>query len=414
MYSEKYKHFSMRLHYELPDYMAQNSAAELAGGWTVKLGEGVLTTFYVSEVDNPAPSIKSDSVDIPGTNGKVYMDEAAGRVYFDDKTVKVVLVGQGEMANWHLFDTLRSDYQGRIVDFTFDDHRDVKWFQTGRVSVEFDEKLCTFTLIFEEVKPFRYSTDLFQKAIYLSTNYERHNNADNWYFNTDTYGTPPYSSDTHTNTPFQTFVYSFNSVTGVKYKRTKRVGSSYGKLLFGINSVVGGDVWFEDVYGNKSKTFATVCPPSFEDDGVHNGEFRMCFTVDGSYYEWQTVSGVRKYLPTIRCTYAMSQYVPTDTPLSNAEIINSGNTIVTHSFPSNVEIRPTASGSDGIIIADGVAVEVDLNGYEKTVPRIVLPGVNATKDGLMSKSVFCWTRNDAGDIAVTDNCGFRFIPVEVF
>lgn len=408
MYSEKYKHFAMRLHYELPDYAAQNSAAELAGGWTVKLGEGVLTTFYVSEVDNPAPSIKSDSVDIPGTNGKVYMDEAAGRVYFDDKTVKVVLVGQGEMANWHLFDTLRSDYQGRLVDFTFDDHRNVKWFQTGHVSVEFDEKLCTFTLVFEEVKPYRFSTDLFQKSIAVLANYERHNNTDAWHFNTDTYGTPPYSSDSHSNTPFQTFVYSFNNVTDIKYKRTKGVGGAVGsKLLFGINTLVGGDVWFEDADGNKSKTIATCCPTTLTGS---TSEIRMCFTVDGSYYEWKTVDGVRKYLPTIRCSYAISDYVA----IGANSVISNGNRYVTFDYPSNVEIRPTASGSDGIIIADGVAVEVDLSGREKTVPRIVLPGVNATKDGLMSKSVFCWTRNDAGDIAVTDDCGFRFIPVEVF
>lgn len=404
MYSDKYQYFAMRLHYALPDVSTATAWEELAGGWSVILGEGVLNSFYVSEVDNPAPKVKSDSVDIPGANGSVYMTESTGRVTFEDKTVKVVLGGQGETANWHLFDDFKNGFQGRLCDFTFDDYRNVEWFQTGRVSIDFDEKLCTFTLTFTEVPPFRFSTDLFQKIICKRTNYEKHNNANAWVFDENIYGTPPYKSDIP-----GSFAYSFNSY-GREYVRKKGVGAAVGsKMLFGVLTVIGGKVWFEDNDGNESTTYATTCTTAISGS---SSELRMHFTVDGSYYEWQTVNGNRVFLPTVRCTYVLSNYVPID---SNGEIVNlQGDGIVTQTFPTNVLIRPEAAGADGIIICDGHAVEVDLSGKEKTVPRIVLPGVNAPTDGTNSKSVFCWVRSDSDDIGQSDGCGFRFIPVEVF
>ncbi len=392
----------MRLHYVLPDSATQSTAAELAGGWSAVLGQGVLKSFYVSDVDNPAPNVKSDSVDVPGANGSVYMTEASGRVTFEDKTVKVVLGGCGETANWNLFDGFKNGYQGRLCDFTFDDPADVKWFQTGRVSIELDDKLCTFTLTFTEVPPFRYSTNLFYEPIYLRTNYEKYNNADAWSFS----GSAAYRTDFPGD-----FVYLFNSAGGTYY-RTKAVGAQPGaKMLFGVQTLSGGDVCFVDDNGNESRTYATACTPSSPTQ-EHPGELRMKFTVDGSYYEWKTVNNSRQYLPTIRCTYTLSNYVPID---SNGEIVNElGNGIVTHTFPTNVEIRPMASGSDGIIIVDGKAFNADLNSRLQQIPRLALPGVDAKKDGTNSKSVFCWVRSDNSEIQPGNTCRMCFIPVEVF
>lgn len=401
MYSDKYKHFAMRLHVELPDTLTAENP--LADGWTVRLGEGVLASFYVQDVDNPSPKVKRDAVDVPGTNGSVYMTENTGRVYFEDKTVKVVLAGQGENANWHLFDALRSEFQGRFVDFTFDDYRNVNWFQTGRVSIDFDEKLCTFSIVFDEVKPFRYSTEVYQRSIAVRTNYEKHNNADAWNLDSQ-YGSPLYSDDNPGN-----FAYCYGlGHIGFEFIRTKGVGAAVGaKMLLGIQTLVGGDVWFEDKDGNKSKAVATCCPTTIS--GA-TSEIRMHFTIDGSYYEWHTIFGARMYLPTIRCTYSLSNYVPID---GNGEIANFGNDNVTFDFPSNVEIRPTVSGSYGIIIADGVAVPFDGSSRQSIVPRLVLPGANARKIGQKSRSYFCWiptTNDDVTGIA----CAMRFIPVEVF
>lgn len=407
MYSDKYTNFAMRLHKELPEYATQ---INLASGWTYRAGasQNLLELFHVSEVDNPPPKIKSNSVSVPGTNGSVYMDEATGRVTFEDKTVKVVLAGSGEeyfgLGYDSTLNSIRSNLQGRLMDFTFDPASGVEWFQTGRLSVDFDFKLCTFTLTFTEVPPFRFSTDLFQKAIALRTNYEKHNNADAWHFDTDAYGTPPAYSDNPGN-----FAYCFNT-SGREYIRTKGVGGAVGsKMLFGIQTLVGGEVWFEDNNGNKSKTYATTCTTTLSGS---TSEIRMHFTCDGSYYEWKTVGGVRKYLPTIRCTYVLSNYVPIN---NYGEIVNlTGDGFVTNDFPSNVLIMPDVSGSAGIIIADGVASSTDRNAKEHKVPRIVLPGVEATKSGQYSRSVFCWIPSDNSNIAQTDNCGFCFIPVEVF
>lgn len=411
MYSDKYKNFAMRIHVELPDTASEENP--LVGGWTYKAGvndNNLLALFKVSEVDNPPPKVKSDSVNVPGANGSVYMAESTGRVYFEDKTVKVVLAAPGEEFSVYadvVLKQLRSNLQGRLMDFTFDDPSDVEWFHVGRLSADYDYKLSTFVFTFTEVKPFRYSTEIFQKTICLRPNYEKHNNADAWSFNTSAYGTPAFSSDYPGDFAYSEEPQYLNN----EYTRTKAVGATPGsKMLLGIQTLVGGEVWFEDANGNKSKTYVTVTTPATPTQ-EHPGELKMHFTIDGSYYEWHTVDGTRKYLPTIRCTYSLSSYVPIN---SNGEIANSGVENVTFDFPSNVEVRPTVSGSAGIIIADGVAVPFDGSSRQRIVPRLVLPGANARKIGQESRSYFCWIPSTSADVSSSNTCTFRFIPVEVF
>lgn len=384
------------------------------GEWAWKLGDGILDSLYVSEVDNPAPKFKSDSVDVPGTNGSVYMDEATGRTYFQDKTVKVVLAGKGEVITWANVETLRSALQGRLIDFTFDDISVYDFqFQTGRVTVDCDYKLCTVTLTISEVSPFLYANHYQRFEILKRTNYEIGNNADNWHFGGTSYvpAQPSASSDTHVNSTYQTFAYAFDAPNRDPFNRTKGVGAAVGaKMLVGIKTLVGGDVWFVDADGNKSKTFATTCPTTLSGS---TSELRMFFTCDGSYYEWWTVNGVRKFLPTVRCSYALSNYVPVD---GSGNIINlSGdNGTVTHDFPSNVEIRPACAGTPGVIIADGVACDFDGGSDFYLVPRLAVPGIDAAKDGLNSKSVFTWIPSDSSSVESSNTCLFQFVERSVF
>lgn len=396
--------FAMRLHMTLPERMTLFE--DLPKGWEVILGQGALQSFYVSEVDNPPPEVRSDAVTVAGANGSIYMAEDTGRVLFEDKTVTVKFGGRGDDMNWNLVSVLRSNYQGRLVDFTFDDYRDVKHFQTGRVSVDFDPILCTFEMVFTEVPPFLYSTELFQKGMTARTNYEKRNNTDPWNFDENQYGTPPYHSDIPLN-----FVYSFQqNHVGDDYIRTKGVGAPEGrKMLFGVSSLVGGEVWFEDADGNKSTTFATVCPTTISGSV---GELRMHFRLDGSHYEWvTTMEETREYLPTIRCSYVLSNYVQID---ANGEIINvAGDGITTLDFPSNVAVRPDIHGLDCIIIADGIAIEYKRDSFAKPVPCLVLPRPEARKIGTMSRSYFCCVPTGNGD-ASTVSTGMRFIPAEVF
>lgn len=395
--------FAMRLHMTLPERMTQFE--DLPNGWEIILGQGALQAFYVSDVDNPPPEVRSDAVTVAGMNGSIYMAEDTGRVLFEDKTVTVTLGGQGENVKWNMVRILRSNYQGRLVDFTFDDTEDVKHFQTGRVSIQFDPILCKYEFTFTEVPPFLYSTELFQKGITARANYELVNTGA-WVFDENQYGTPPYRSDSPMN-----FAYSFAPLfIGKDYVRKKAVSGNVGqKMLFGVKTINGGEVWFEDADGNKSKSVATVCPTTIPNA---SGEIRMHFRLDGSFYQWvNTIESTREYLPTIRCQYVLSDFVNTD---SAGTVINvEGDGITTNLFPTNVAVSPDIASTDCIIIFDGIAEDVKNTAFTTKVPRLILPGVETEKWTYYSQSVFCVVpKTNAAASSV--EAGIRFIPCEVF
>lgn len=393
--------FAMRLHKDVPNGTAEVEA--FGGGWEVILGHGALQSFYVSEVDNPPPEVRSDAVTVAGADGSIYMTEDTGRVLFEDKTVTVKFGGRGDDMNWNLVSVLRSGYQGRLVDFTFDDYRNVEHFQTGRVSVDFDPILCTFEMVFTEVPPFLFSITPFYSLMTARTNYELANNDSAWNFEPRVLATSIYR--VNSGGTIACCMTNPNDNYWVK----KPMGGQPGlKLLFGVINLVGGEVWFEDDDGNKSKTVATTRTTTLQDS---SSEIRMYFKIDRSYYEWHTDGGgVRRYAPTIRCDFVLSNYVPTD---SEGNIVNvDGDGIITHDFPSNVAIRPVCyNQADGYIIHDGVASKYTATGEQHTVPKFVLPRPNAKEDGVTTKSVFCAVPLDNGD---ADPVRMTFIPCEVF
>lgn len=396
-----YEHFNMRLH-------ADDGTLD-ASSWEIRTGDGELNAFTVGSIVNPKPTAKKNLLDINGASGSLDLSEDNGRIFFESKPVTVILQGRSDFNGMDEIEDFLSPYQGRLMDFTTDNYLNVSGYQVGRMAAEISRKNNRITITFENVDPYRYG-ETHTLNVLCRTNYELNNNADNWVYGGET---PAYSSDS----PLH-FRYSFYSPQGKIYRRVKGVGAQSGaKMIFGIRSIVGGEVWFVDEDGNRSKTIATVIEP---ESGVvpsgSTGEISMQFVVDGSYYEWVTVNGSRAYLPTIRCDYVLSNYAPIDIG-STGKIINYQGEYATWEIPSNVVIRPTFEAAAGVIICDGVAVNSPSNlgaaNYYQYVPKIALNGFGADRSKKMVDSVFCWTPLDNSDVVV-GSCSMMFTEAEVF
>lgn len=396
-----YEHFNMRLH-------ADDGTLD-ASSWEIRTGDGELNSFSVGSIVNPKPTVKKNLLDINGSSGSLDMSEDNGRIFFESKTVTVILQGRADFNGMDEIEDFFSPYQGRLMDFTTDNYLNVSGYQVGRMAAEISRKNNRVTLTFENVDPYRYG-ETHTLNVLCRTNYELKNNADNWVYGGET---PAYSSDSPLN-----FRYSFYSPQGKIYRRVKGVGAQPGaKMIFGIRSIVGGEVWFVDADGNRSKSIATVLEPEL---GVvpsgSTGEISMQFVVDGSYYEWVTVNGERRYLPTIRCSYVLSNYAPIDLG-GTGKIINYQGEYATWEIPSNVVIRPTFEAAAGVIICDGVAVNSPNNlsaaNFYQYVSKIALNGFGADRSNKMVDSVFCWTPLDNSDVVV-GSCSMMFTEAEVF
>lgn len=396
-----YEHFNMRLH-------ADDGTLD-ASSWEIRTGDGELNSFSVGSIVNPKPTVKKNLLDINGSSGSLDMSEDNGRIFFESKPVTVVLQGRADFNGMDEIEDFFSPYQGRLMDFTTDNYLNVSGYQVGRMAAEISRKNNRVTLTFENVDPYRYG-ETHTLYVLCRTNYELKNNADNWVYGGET---PAYSSDSPLN-----FRYSFYSPQGKIYRRVKGVGAQPGaKMIFGIRSIVGGEVWFVDADGNRSKSIATVLEPEL---GVvpsgSTGEISMQFVVDGSYYEWVTVNGERRYLPTIRCSYVLSNYAPIDLG-GTGKIINYQGEYATWEIPSNVVIRPTFEAAAGVIICDGVAVNSPNNlsaaNFYQYVSKIALNGFGADRSNKMVDSVFCWTPLDNSDVVV-GSCSMMFTEAEVF
>ena len=374
---------------------------------------------YVSIVENPIPEPKYDYSEIPGASGAIDTTEAAGRVFFNNKTVRVV-VGVAETGEkffgmeikpltWiRMFKDSLSYLNGRRVQFTFsdvDENGGNVPFQVGRMTFDCNYKEHLVEFSFSEVEPFRYSGTEVQKTLIVLSNYEVTNNTDAWSYTWS--GSDDCIADDHVTN----FAFSLDTAGG-QVVRTKYVGGASGFFAFGIKSIVGGEIWFEwttDGVSHRSRTVAGVEPLEQQIPNA-SGMIRMVIIVDGSYYEWKTVNGVRRFMPTIRCDYILSNYLP----LSVGEIANS----VSDTFKSNTIVRPTVSltrAEKAFIICDGVCSELNLLGaFTETnviVPRVALPNVMADFSGSEVKSVFCVVPSAEGQ---SPNVVMKYRKAEVF
>lgn len=418
-----YEHFNMRLHVDTAsiDYdlliadIHQNGMLS-PESWVIRVGDGELNAFTVGSIVNPKPTVKKNLLDINGASGSLDMSEDNGRVFFESKTVTVILQGRADFNGMDEIEEFLSLYQGRVMDFTTDNYLNVSGYQVGRMSAEISRKNNRVTITFDNVDPYRYGATRVLNVL-CRTNYELKNNADNWVSETSPYVVRE-DSPTH-------FRYSFSDVPkGVVQTRFKGVGAQPGaKMLFGIRSIVGGEVRLvsaeaeNGVYKKTSKTYATIVSPDAELFPDSTGMIVMEFLVDGSYYEWVNDNGTRRYLPTIRCDYVLSDYVPIDIG-GTEEIINYQGDYATLEVPSNVAIRPVVEAAAGVIICDGVAVTSPnsiRNNYRAFVytPRLTLNGIGADRSKGKVKSVFCWVPADNSD-APNGQCKFVIIDAEVF
>lgn len=356
-------------------------AFSLEGGGTwFKIGEGYFHNFHVESVDNPTPEPKYDYLDISGTSGGIDLTESNGRVFFKNKTVTVVIGAQTtpeimqEIQQYVL-----SGFNGRRVWFTFDDSANYR-FQVGRAFINFDLKEHHITFTFENVEAFRYSEPEIAKTLTVLANYERDVNTAAWTLGSISGGGGELSVANDVNGGF---VY-FDSEAGAIFERIKPASGNNGKYLaFGIVSIVGGDVWFEWTDNGqtvKSRTTAKVV----------DGTITMMCSIDGSYYEWRNVDGVRKYVPSIRCSYVFTDYLP----MSGGDLTSA----VSMNFPSNVIIRPLVRTfyAAGYIICDGVVVPTTVSPDKKYLPRLALAGDRADLENYKAKSVFAIIPKTAG------------------
>lgn len=374
-----YEHFSMRLH-----------GTET---WPFQTGTDALAKFEVGTVSNPAPSVKVQDIDVPGANGRVDLTEQP-RVTFDNKTVEVVLQGQAYGVNMNSLESLLSAFQGRCVDYTFDNPASVSGFMVGRVTARFDKFKNKIYLSFYS-DPFRYGAIEYERTLTVLSNYERDVNTGLWslgevsggggnlYFADDTAG----------------FFAYYDSEPGAVFERTKSISGNNGKYLaFGIVSIVGGDAWFEWTENGKTVKSRTMAK-------VVNGKITMKVKIDGSYYEWMTLNNQRKYQPMVRCTYILSNFLPmSDGAPSGA---------VSMSFPSNTIIRPTVKtlSAPAVVICDGVVAETKISPNEVRVPRIALPNGRADFSEDTITSIYVALPKTVGS---NPNVTLKFRKAEVF
>lgn len=374
-----YEHFSMRLHD--------------TETWTLRTGSNALAKFVVGSVSIPAPIVKQQEIDVPGTSGRVDFTEMP-RVTFDNKTVEVVLQGQASNVNMKFVEETLSSYQGRVVDFTFDDPNSVVWFVVGRVAARFDKHRNKVYLSFN-CEPFRYGATEYERTLTVLPNYERDVNTGLWSLG-EVYGG---GGDLYFADDTAGFFAYYDSEPGAVFERSKTISGNNGKYLaFGIVSITGGDVWFEWTENGKTVKSRTMAK-------VVSGKITMKVSIDGSYYEWLTLNGLRQYRPVVRCTYILSDFLPmSDDAPSGA---------VSMTFPSNTIVHPTVKtlSAPAVIICDGVVAETKVSPTEAKVPRIALPNSRADFSEDVTKSIYVVIPKTAG---TSPNVAMRFRMVEVF
>lgn len=390
----------MRLHDESDPLSSLSQSA-----WPISVGDGDFAEFEVGSVVNQTPQLKDGSgIDIPGSSGTTDLIGTNGRVFFQNKTITITLAGYASFDGMEEIESILAPYQGRMIDFTFDDVYHVEYFQTGRVSISSNRNKNRIILTVDAL-PYRFAAISTRKTLQTLDNYETVRNTDAWTHSWSG-ASECIADDSVTN-----FSFSVDRV-GAQIQRVKTVGGNSGYFAFGVKSIVGGNVWFEWQDGNKtvkSRSLAKVTPLAQPVQGGA-GTITMMISVDGSYYEWKTLNGSRVYLPTVKCEYILSNYLPLD---SNGE----PDATVSDMFDSNVVIHPYAVltvAQRAFVISDGVAAEIQMRGAwaeNEPIPRFSLPNLGADRSDVKTNSVFAVVPYAAGQ---TPSVSITYRKAEVF
>lgn len=365
--------FSLRLHTQATEALAENDPAS----WTLQRGRGALTHLAITKISNPMPEIKSNSVDVPASNGALDATEAGGRVYYKNKPVSVTFQTLPKQREWFpdLHDAFAS-LHGRLVDFSFEDALDVEWYYTGRLTVSEENPETGELTVKIDTQPFQRST---VKRVYdIPTGTLMDRAVSGWSVDE--------KSDTATVSLWDSRITIYGRAGDVvRLKRTANAGTAFA---FATYASSGGDY----VFGNGSRTIG-------KPDG--SGELTLTLTLDGSEYDWTTENGEHVYKPSMSIKYFLTQL---ELDADGRVIGEDGDVLPTERnaivLPSNVCIRPELYnyGDAADVLLDGERIYLDPHEEYRTLrlfPDAVLPGVHAD---FGAEQVVCI-------LAVTGNAG---------
>ena len=390
----RYEHFAMRLHDE-------NRRVEQPKSWVLRTQHGVLDAFVVGSVINPAPVPKTQTESIPGASGALDMTESAGRVFFENKEVTITLSGEASFNAMDEIERLFAPWQGRKIDFTFDDVLDVKWYMVGRMTAACD-RTSNRVVLTVDAEPYRRSTTY--KAINLESGQHLDLTENGW---SERWATDDDASIIYIEKSANNICYGadFPGAQLLIY----RLAGANDRYTLGIRSIVGGTIEFLNYDSDGNEYYNKVLGVPFD------GELVMRVTVDGSYYEWQVDlnDGVKKYMPVVRCHYVLSTLPIT---VVNGEAKINDNVIAYN--PANILMRARLSAltRHATLIVDGVAVDVDpkYNYTDREVNGVVIPGNRADFDGINAKSFMVLTIPDESEDVGIPHGYLSYNPVEVW
>ena len=358
-----YEAFCMRIHGE--------NDGESAATWTLNVGDDALEHFLIGDVSNPMATPKTAYEDIPGRNGVYDATENSGRVLYNRKNVTVVLQGEASYSGMAATENALRLYQGRVVDFAFAEPDSVEWYYTGRLTVDSNRFRNRITLTLD-TEPLMTSTNYVVKTIPVVARMDRMSFG--WTVEHVLYGAMLTSNAMSF---AETVVVGVSHPgTVIDYVRTVNPGEVF---TLGVFSMVGGDVEFYNVTDRiwHSKTIGVA---------DENGKLTMRVTVDGSFYDWMTITSageeVDEYIPAFQLKYRLAKL-----PMTNGELDEE----VFVELPTNVMIYPEIAkeGIDVQFLLDGAFMRLgDIDGAISDTPEAILPGYRADFSGRTTKSVF--------------------------
>lgn len=368
-----YKSFSMRL-------SQRHDEADQESTWTVVLGRNGLEHILIGTLDNPMPNPKTSYEDVPGRNGENDLTEAAGRVFFDRKTITVTLQAEAWFQWMDEVEDIFRPYQGRVVDFAFEEPGRVEWFHTGRLSFASNRFRNRLFLTFD-TEPLMTNVALTTLQIPVSPKEDV--TGFDWDYDLSIHGNAVGGADYCYGEHIVVFADSPGTI--IEFSRQEQSGTRY---VMGIVDKVGGDVYFH----NTDEDAGEITDNAIM--GIADGHDTMCLRVfvDGSHYDWVTVNGTDYYYPCCRIAYHIA---------SVGEDLDDDQH---HVFPTNVLVEPDVSvtGNAVHLLVDGKAVSpLYKNGTIEDSQGAVLPGFRADFSGESIDSVIAAVRH-AGSTADAD------------
>lgn len=345
--------FILRLHTDATEQLEQNDPTS----WTLQRGFGALQNIAITNIINPLPEAKTNSIDIPCANGELDETEASGTVFYKNKTVDVTMQMLPESKQY--FSELREAFRamhGRLVDFAFADALSAEWYYTGRLRISGTNEPTGELTVRIDTEPFMRSTVIRDKQIATGVSIDR--TSGGW--------TVEAKSSTAQVTQQGGMIVVFGSIGDqVTLRRNAAHGKRYG---FAAVSQRGGDYVFQD--GSR-----TLAQP--DDSGV----IRLTLTLDGSGYDWNG----DVYQPCMVLLYIITELITDE----DGNVIGSDqnawedvvNAVV---LPSNARIRPeirnTGTGKADVLL-DGECVIVPVYDAQKReiYPTAILPGTRADR-----------------------------------